>query len=142
MDPISIALVSFTALKKGIALGKDLSAMGKDLNKVFDFIDGTKEAQKSGNKNDPLSDYIAYEKAKDMEKELERIIFDTRGSKGVAMFKRMRAQATERDRQSKYASIKRRNQIMNGLSITFGVLVFAGGIVGMLFFAKYLKELQ
>ena len=42
--------------------------MGKDLNKVFDFIDGTKEAQKSGNKNDPLSDYIAYEKAKDMEK--------------------------------------------------------------------------
>ena len=116
--------------------------MGKDLNKVFDFIDGTKEAQKSGNKNDPLSDYTAYEKAKDMEKELERIIFDTRGSKGVAMFKRMRTQATERDRQSKYAAIKRRNQIMNGLSIAFGVILFAGGIVGMIFIAKYLQELQ
>jgi len=87
MDPLSIALVSFTALKKGIALGKDISAMGKDLNKVFDFIDGTKAAQKSGNKNDPLSDYIAYEKALDMEKQLEQVIWETRGSKGVATFK-------------------------------------------------------
>jgi len=42
MDPLSIALVSFTALKKGISLGKDISSMGKDLNKVFNFIDGTK----------------------------------------------------------------------------------------------------
>jgi len=142
MDPISIALLSFTALKKGIALGKDLSAMGKDLNKVFDFIDGTKEAQKSGNKNDPLSDYIAYEKALDMEKQLEQVIWETRGSKGVATFKRMRAQATERDIQSKYASVKRRNKIMNGLSIAFGVLVFAGGIIGMVFLAKYLQEIQ
>lgn len=142
MDPISIALVSFTALKKGIALGKDLSAMGKDLNKVFDFIDGTKEAQKSGNKNDPLSDYIAYEKALDMEKQLEQVIWETRGSKGVATFKRMRAQATERDIQSKYASVKRRNKIMNGLSIAFGVIVFAGGIIGMVFLAKYLQEIQ
>lgn len=142
MDPISIALLSFTALKKGIALGKDLSAMGKDLNKVFNFIDGTKEAQKSGNKNDPLSDYIAYEKALDMEKQLEQVIWETRGSKGVATFKRMRAQATERDIQSKYASVKRRNKIMNGLSIAFGVLVFAGGIIGMVFLAKYLQEIQ
>ena len=142
MDPISIALLSFTALKKGIALGKDLSAMGKDLNKVFDFIDGTKEAQKSGNKNDPLSDYIAYEKALDMEKQLEQVIWETRGSKGVATFKRMRAQATERDIQSKYASVKRRNKIMNGLSIVVGVIIFAGGIVGMVFLAKYLQEIQ
>ena len=116
--------------------------MGKDLNKVFDFIDWTKAAQKSGNKNDPLSDYIAYEKALDMEKQLEQVIWETRGSKGVATFKRMRAQATERDRQSKYASIKRRNQIVNVLSIIFGVVVFAGGLVGMIFLAKYLQELQ
>ena len=116
--------------------------MGKALNKVFDFIDGTKAAQKSGNKNDPLSDYIAYEKALDMEKQLEQVLWETRGSKGVATFKRMRAQATERDRQSKYASIKRRNQIVNVLSIIFGLLLFAGGVIGMVFFARYLKELQ
>jgi hypothetical protein len=127
MDPLSIALVSFTALKKGISLGKDISSMGKDLNKVFDFIDGTKAAQKSGNKNDPLSDYIAYEKALDMEKQLEQVIWETRGSKGVATFKRMRAQATERDRQSKYAEVARKNKILNALSILLGMAITVGG---------------
>jgi hypothetical protein len=127
MDPLSIALVSFTALKKGIALGKDISAMGKDLNKVFDFIDGTKAAQKSGNKNDPLSDYIAYEKALDMEKQLEQVIWETRGSKGVATFKRMRSQAAERDRQSKYAAVARKNKILNVISILLGLSITIGG---------------
>ena len=127
MDPLSIALVSFTALKKGIALGKDISAMGKDLNKVFDFIDGTKAAQNSGNKNDPLSDYIAYEKALDMEKQLEQVIWETRGSKGVATFKRMRTQAADRDRQSKYAAVARKNRILNVLSILLGLSITIGG---------------
>ena len=127
MDPLSIALVSFTALKKGISLGKDISSMGKDLNKVFNFIDGTKAAQKSGNKNDPLSDYIAYEKALDMEKQLEQVIWETRGSKGVATFKRMRAQATERDRQSQYAALARKNRLLNIFSILLGISITVGG---------------
>ena len=127
MDPLSLALISFTALKKGIALGKDLSSMGKDLNKVFNFIDGTKAAQKSGNKNDPLSDYIAYEKALDMEKQLEQVIWETRGSKGVATFKRMRVQASERDRQSQYAALARKNKILNIISILTGISITVGG---------------
>ena len=101
--------------------------MGKDLNKVFQFIDGTKAAQKSGNKNDPLSDYIAYEKALDMEKQLMDVIWQTRGSKGVATFKRMRAQATERDRQSKYSTVARKNRILNVLSILLGLTITLGG---------------
>ena len=127
MDPLSLALISFSALKKGISLGKDISSMGKDLNKVFQFIDGTKAAQKSGNKNDPLSDYIAYEKALDMEKQLMDVIWQTRGSKGVATFKRMRAQATERDRQSKYSAVARKNRILNVLSILLGLTITLGG---------------
>jgi len=136
MDPISLALLSFSALKKGISLGKDLSSMGKDLNKVFSFIDGAKEAKKSGNKNDPLSQYIAYEKAMDMEKDLERIIWETRGSKGVAMFKKMRAQSVERDRDSRYAAIARKNKILDTLSILLGVTITLGG-GGLLIWAAF-----
>ena len=110
--------------------------MGKDLNKVFDFIDGTKAAQKSGNKNDPLSDYIAYVKAQDMERELLEVIWQTRGSKGVATFKRMRTQATERDRQSKYAAITRKNKILDILSILLGVTITLGG-GGLLIWAAF-----
>ena len=127
--------MAFAAVKKGISVGKDLMAMSKDVNNLFAFIDGAKAAQKTGNKNDPLSDYIAYEKALDMEKQLEQIIFDTRGSRGVATFKRMRAQANESQRQSKYAQLARKNKIMNILSIILGITLFGGGVAGMVWFA-------
>ena len=127
--------MAFAAVKKGISVGKDLMAMSKDVNNLFAFIDGAKAAQKTGNKNDPLSDYIAYEKALDMEKQLEQIIFDTRGSRGVATFKRMRAQANESQRQSKYAQLARKNKIMNILSIILGIALFGGGVAGMVWFA-------
>ena len=127
MEPISAALLAFGAIKKGISLGKDLSAMSKDVNNLFSFIDGTKEAQKTGNKNDPLSDYIAYEKALDMEKQLEQIIWETRGSKGVSKFKQMRAQAATKDRESKYAAVARKNKILNIFSILLGISITIGG---------------
>jgi len=75
VDPISTALLAFTAVKKGIAIGKDLSSMGKDLNNLFSFIDGAKEAHKKGeSKSDPLSSYIAYEKQWIMSDSLEILL--------------------------------------------------------------------
>ena len=93
MDPISTAVLAFGAIKKGISMGKELHSMSKDINNLFSFIDGAKEAKKTGNKSDPLSDYIAYEKAMDFEKQLRDIIIDTRGMKGWAKFESMRKQA-------------------------------------------------
>jgi len=101
--------------------------MGKDLNKVFQFIDGTKAAQKSGNKNDPLSELTAYYKAQDMEKAIEQMVWEARGSSGVSMLKRLRAQSAERDRDSRYASMARKNKILNVLSILLGVSITVGG---------------
>jgi hypothetical protein len=139
MEPISAALLAFGAIKKGISLGKDLSAMSKDVNNLFSFIDGTKEAQKTGNKNDPLSDYIAYEKALDMEKQLEQIIWETRGSKGVSKFKQMRAQAATKDRESKYAAVARKNKILNILSILAGISITVGGGAALIWAAIEFK---
>ena len=101
--------------------------MSKDVNALFDFIDGAKEAKKSGNKSDPLSDYIAYEKALDFEKELRDVIISTRGFKGWAQFESMRKQSKEAAIQSKYAQIARRNKILNILSIICGMAITLGG---------------
>ena len=111
MEPISAALLAFGAIKKGISMGKELHSMSKDLNNLFSFIDGAKEAQKSGKKGDPLSDYIAYEKAMDYEKQLTQLIWETRGSKGVAKFNEFRKQAKKREVEGKYLATKRKNQI-------------------------------
>lgn len=109
--------------------------MSKDVNNLFDFIDGAKEAKKSGNKSDPLSDYIAYEKAIDFERQLRDIIIDTRGMKGWAKFESMRKQSKEAQRQSRYAQMARRNKIMNILSIILGLCLFGAGIYGLIWFA-------
>ena len=48
MDPISTAVLAFGAIKKGISMGKELHSMSKDINNLFSFIDGAKEAKKTG----------------------------------------------------------------------------------------------
>ena len=77
MDPLSGALLAFGAIKKGISIGKDLSSMSKDINNLFEFIDGTKAANK--NKSDPLNDFILKKRAEDFERDLRDVIISARG---------------------------------------------------------------
>ena len=135
MDPISGALLAFGAIKKGISMGKELHSMSKDLNNLFSFIDGAKEAQKSGKKGDPLSDYIAYEKALDYEKQLMQLIWETRGSKGVAKFNEFRKQAKKREVEGKYLATKRKNQLINAAGIACAIIITGVGGYFMIWFA-------
>ena len=139
MEPISAALLAFGAIKKGISMGKELHSMSKDLNNLFSFIDGAKEAQKSGKKGDPLSDYIAYEKALDYEKQLMQLIWETRGSKGVAKFNEFRKQAKKREVEGKYLATKRKNQIINAAGIIFAITITGIGGYFMIWFAMQYK---
>lgn len=138
-EPLTIALTAFTVIKKGIAMGKDLQAMGKDVNTLFAFIDGAKEAQKSGNKNDPLSSYIAYEKAKEYEAELTRIIQETRGASGLRKFQEFRKQAQKNQREGRYKAMQRKNKIMEIIGIFLGLIITLGGLAGMIWFAMEFK---
>jgi len=139
LDPLSLALISFSALKKGISLGKDISSMGKDLNNLFSFIDGAKEAQKSGNKNDPLAELTAYYKAIDMERAIEEAVWQSRGSAGVKMLKQFREKAKEREREGRYQATKRKNQIINAIGIMFSMAITGGGGYLMYLFAMKYK---
>ena len=139
MEPISAALLAFGAIKKGISMGKELHTMGKDLNNLFSFIDGAKEAQKSGNKNDPLAELTSYYKALDMEKAIEEAVWQSRGSAGVKMLKQFREKAKERERQGRYLATKRKNQIINSLGIMFSMAITGGGGYLMYLFAMKYK---
>ncbi len=139
MDPISTAVLAFGAIKKGISMGKELHSMSKDINNLFSFIDGAKEAKKTGNKSDPLSDYIAYEKAMDFEKQLRDIIIDTRGMKGWAKFESTRKQAKIAEREGRYKAVRRRNSIINAAGIFFAILITGLGAAGMFWFAMQYK---
>ena len=140
VDPISGALLAFTAIKKGIAIGKDLSSMGKDLNNLFSFIDGAKAAHKNpSNKSDPLSSYIAYEKAMDYEKQLRDIIINARGMKGYAKFEQFRREAKKAEREGRYAAIRRQNQIKQIAGLVVAIIITGFGAYGMIWFAMQYK---
>ncbi len=134
MDPLSGALLAFGAIKKGISIGKDLSSMSKDINNLFEFIDGTKAANKS--KSDPLNDFILKKKAEDFERDLRDVIISARGMKAYDEFVSMRKKSAEAHRASKYAAMARRNKIIQVLSILAGIAIFLGSIVGMIYFAS------
>tara|TARA_X000001382_G_scaffold35382_1_gene23331 strand:- start:3298 stop:3711 length:414 start_codon:yes stop_codon:yes gene_type:complete len=134
LDPLSGALLAFGAIKKGISIGKDLSSMSKDINNLFEFIDGTKAANKS--KSDPLNDFILKKKAEDFERDLRDVIISARGMKAYDEFVSMRKKSAEAHRASKYAAMARRNKIIQVLSILAGIAIFLGSIVGMIYFAS------
>ena len=100
-DPLTVGLAAFAAIKKGIEIGKDLSQMSKDFGQLYDFIDEQKEIKQKGSKNDVLANYIAYEKAMDMERELTRIIQQTRGASGLRKFKQMQHTKTHMNMMAK-----------------------------------------
>ena len=141
-------MASFAAIKTGVKLGKDMHSLGKDLGKMFTDIDDAKNTHAQATKGKgsaqekALSTYIAAVKARDMEDELRSIIIDARGFKGWNELQSIRAAVMKEEREGRYAAITRRNKINNILSIIFGLILFAGGVIGMVFFARYLKELQ
>jgi hypothetical protein len=134
LDPLSGALLAFGAIKKGISIGKDLSSMSKDINNLFEFIDGTKTADKS--KSDPLNDFILKKKAEDFERDLRDVIISARGMKAWDEFVSMRKKSAEAHRASRYAAMARRNKIVQVISIIAGVIIFTVAIAGMIYFAS------
>ena len=139
-------MASFAAIKTGVKLGKDISSLGKDLGKMWTAIDDAKNTHAQATKGKgsaqekALSTYIAAVKARDLEEQLRSIIIDTRGFKGWNELQAIRQQVMKEEREGRYAAMKKRNQIMNILSIILGVAIFVGGAVGLFYFATYLKE--
>ena len=139
-------MASFTAIKTGVKLGKDIHSLGKDLGKMWTAIDDAKNTHERASKGKgsaqekALPTYIAAVQARDLEKQLRDIIIDTRGFKGWNELQAIRQQVMKEEREGRYAAMKKRNQIMNILSIIIGLVIFVGGAVGLFYFATYLKE--
>ena len=78
----------------------------------------------------------------DMERELTRIIQQTRGASGLRKFRQMQQQAKEQEKASRYAAMQRAENIKQILGITVGILIFVGAVVALIYFAaKYSNKL-
>ena len=147
-DPITIAMASMATIKTGLKLGKDFMDLSKDLGKVWDGIEGAKNKHtqarkgKRGVNETALDTYLASVKARDLEDELRRIILETRGMSGWRELQKIKSQIQKEDERGRYQAIKRREALIYAVSVAFGLLIIGLAIVGMIYFAIYLRNTQ
>ena len=122
--------------------------LSKDLGKVWDGIEGARNKHtqarkgKRGVNEQALETYMASVKARDLEEELRRIILETRGMKGWRELQKIKTQIQKEDERGRYLAIKRREAMFYWFSVILGVGIIASAVVGMVYFALYLKENQ
>ena len=139
-------MASFTAIKTGVKLGKDIHSLGKDLGKMWTAIDDAKNTHAQATKGKgsaqekALSTYIAAVKARDLEEELRSIIIDTRGFKGWNELQAIRQQVMKEEREGRYRALKRQNQIKSILGAILGVLIIGAGGAGLVWFAMEFRD--
>ena len=143
MEPISIALTAFSAIKAGVAAGKEIHSLASDIGQLWDAIDNVKSAHNKkrnspvtklkGVNQEALETFIAVQKAKDMEEELREIIIYTRGMDAWQELLRLRSQIAKDRKDSEKALIrkrqKRQEDLMIWASVTLGIVVVLGSFL-------------
>ena len=86
MEPISVAVAAFAAIKSGVKLGKDAQSMMSDIGKMWGAIDEVRGEHRKKKKSpftsaneEALETFAALKKAEDLERELEKVVKMTRG---------------------------------------------------------------
>ena len=139
-------MASFTAIKTGVKLGKDISSLGKDLGKMWTAIDDAKNTHaqatkgKGSTQEKALSTYIAAVKARDLEEQLRSIIIDTRGFKGWNELQAIRQQVMKEEREGRYRALQRQNQIKSIIGAVVGILILGAGGAGLVWFAMEFRD--
>ena len=142
-DPLTILMGSYTALKTGVKLGKDASALWKDVNSLFDSVDEIRENHERkknsifsrGDESD-LDTYMALTKAKDIEEELRGIILSVRGYSGWQEFLKVRIEGKKKRQREREEKRKRHLIFMRNLGYFIGAVLFCGGTVLMIWGAS------
>lgn len=149
MDPISIATASFAALKAGIAAGKEISSLSKEIGKLWGAIDQARNDHSSAqnspfrgsSEEEAMDTFISLQKAKDFEDQLRSIILETRGYGAWQELIKLRADIKERKRKAEIARrIARKEKLETIGKIVLTLLGFGavGGLltIGVLIFQK------
>ena len=150
MEPITMAVAAFNGIKAGVAAGKEISSLAKDIGKMFDAIDSVKQ-EHNNEKNKPfqsaneeaLQTFINKKQAEDLEDNLRAIVIATRGPSAWQELIRMRVEVRKKRQEEEEARRRRRQELIEALGTWFLVIFFVvviGGI-GVLALAKYLGRI-
>lgn len=132
MEPITAAVAAFTAVKKGIQVGKDLHDMAGDIGKLWGGIDAARGAhtKKKGAvfisvEEEALQTFAAKRKADEIEKELREFIIYTLGGAAWTQLIEIRGQVRKQRADVALAEKKKRQKAINSMLIA-STIIFCG----------------
>ena len=137
MEPISVAIAAFGAIKAGVSAGREITSMAKDLGKMWDSCEAVqqdhnkkKNRQILSANEEVLSTFVNKQKAKDLEEELRELIVWTRGLDAWQELLRLRVDI-KRERKEAIAKVKReRAEKQEAILTVVAVVLVLGLIVG------------
>jgi hypothetical protein len=140
MEPISAAVAAFTALKAGVAAGREIASLGKQIGTLFDAIDQCKsDHSKKKNRQvlsaneEALDTFVARQKADDIEKQLRDVVISTRGWGAWQELLKLRAEIRREraaeEKRKKLAQAKMIENIIIWGSVALGLTILFGGTI-------------
>ena len=145
MEPISVAVAAFGAIKAGVSAGKELHSLGKQVGQLFDAIDEVKGAHTKKKSSifasaneEALETFMAKQQAQDMEEQLRTIIIQTRGISAWQELLHMRREIRQRRKEEEAERLAQRKELMETIAWVAGGIV----IIGLAFGTLYLLYLR
>ena len=148
VDPISamaIAGSAFSALKKGVSIGRDIESMGRDLSRWMGAVSDIDRAHHEA-KNPPIFKKLFYGKSVEAEAielftqkkqlqnqrdELRRLISLMCGPNAWQELLRMEAEIRKQRKETLYAQREARKHFIEAISITFLIIFVSIFILGL-----------
>ncbi len=132
MEPITAAVAAFTAVKKGIQVGKDLHDMAGDIGKLWGGIDAARGAHTKKKKGqiisveeEALQTFAAKRKADEIEKELREFIIYTLGGAAWTQLIEIRGQVRKQRAEAALEEQRKRRKALEGMLVVAAV-IFCG----------------
>jgi|DEB0MinimDraft_3_1074331.scaffolds.fasta_scaffold83431_2 hypothetical protein len=146
-DPITIGLAAFSAIKAGVAAGKEIQSLAGDIGSLWDSIEAIKadHTKKKSRKilsvnEEAMETFIAKKQAEDMENQIRELIVNTRGLDAWHELIRLRVQIKkDRVAAEKKAKAERKETLD---TILISLLILAGVSIIGLFFWFIIKTKQ
>lgn len=150
MDPITIAMASFSAVKAGVSAGKEITSLAKDIGSLFQAIDDIKDDHNkkrdsvfANSNEEALSTFVARKKAEDMEEELRQIVIATRGFSAWGELVELRKEIRVRNKKEREEKRKKTQKMVENILIYGGIsliLLFVCGFA-LLILLSYLGKI-
>ena len=118
MDPLTI----FAGVKAGIAAGKEITSLAKDLGALFDAIDGAKKDHEkkknslfSSSNEEALDTFVKRKQANDIEDQLREIVISTRGFSAWQELVDLRKEVRVRRKKEQEEQQKKREKLLEAI---------------------------